>query len=66
MQRGYLGIEIGGTKLQLVAGDDAARITARVRLTVEKSRGGAGIREQIQHALPNLMTEASPAAIGVG
>lgn len=66
MQRGYLGIEIGGTKLQLVAGDDAARITARVRLKVDKSRGGAGIREQIQHALPNLMTQASPAAIGVG
>jgi len=66
VQRGYLGIEIGGTKLQLVAGDDAARITARVRLTVDKSRGGAGIREQIQHALPNLMTQASPAAIGVG
>jgi glucokinase len=66
VQCGYLGIEIGGTKLQLVAGDDAARITARVRLTVDKSQGGAGIREQIQHALPNLMTQASPAAIGVG
>ena len=66
MQRGYLGIEIGGTKLQLVAADAAARITARVRLNVDKARGGAGIREQIQRALPNLMEQAQPAGIGVG
>jgi glucokinase len=66
VQRGYLGIEIGGTKLQLVAGDAAARITARVRLNVDQARGGAGIREQIQRALPNLLEQAQPAGIGVG
>lgn len=66
MQRGYLGIEIGGTKLQLVAGDAAASITARVRLNVDQARGGAGIREQIQRALPNLLEQAQPAGIGVG
>ncbi len=66
MQRGYLGIEIGGTKLQLVAGDAEARITARVRLTVDQARGGAGIREQIQATLPNLIAQTQPTAIGVG
>ncbi|NDD39632.1 MAG: ROK family protein, partial [Verrucomicrobia bacterium] len=45
MQRTFLGIEIGGTKLQLVAGDADARITARQRFTVDRARGGAGIRE---------------------
>ncbi|MFM8469672.1 MAG: ROK family protein [Limisphaerales bacterium] len=66
MQRTFLGIEIGGTKLQLVAGDADARITARRRFTVDKTRGGAGIREQIQSALPELMALAPPTAIGVG
>ncbi|NDA67097.1 MAG: ROK family protein [Verrucomicrobia bacterium] len=66
MQRTFLGIEIGGTKLQLVAGDADARITARQRFTVDRARGGAGIREQIKGALPKLMELAQPAAVGVG
>lgn len=66
MQRSFLGIEIGGTKLQLVAGSEDARITARRRFTVDKHRGGAGIRDQIAGALPELMDLAKPTAIGVG
>lgn len=66
MRQSILGIEIGGTKLQLVAGDADARITARRRFTVDKARGGAGIREQIQAALPELIDVARPVAIGVG
>ena len=66
MQRTYLGIEIGGTKLQLVVGDADARVAERRRLTVDKARGGAGIREQIASALPALMELAKPSAIGVG
>ena len=66
MQPAFLGIEIGGTKLQLVAGDAAARITTRRRFTVDQARGGAGIREQIQAALPELMATATPVALGVG
>lgn len=66
MQRTFLGIEIGGTKLQLVAGGEDARITARRRFSVDKHRGGAGIREQIASALPELMEFAKPSAIGVG
>ena len=66
MQRTFLGLEIGGTKLQLVAGDADARITARRRFTVDQARGGAGIREQIQGALPALLAEFRPTALGVG
>ncbi|MST00795.1 MAG: ROK family protein [Pedosphaera sp.] len=61
-----LGIEIGGTKLQLVAGETGGRIVARRRLAVDKSRGGEGIRAQIATALPELLREFKPAAIGVG
>jgi glucokinase len=61
-----LGIEIGGTKLQLVAGDAGGRIIDRHRLQVDQARGGAGIREQIAQALPGLIASHQPAAIGVG
>ena len=61
--RAYLGIEIGGTKLQLVLGNDAGEILERRRLTVEAAGGAAGIRTQIQRTLPELMSLASVAAI---
>ena len=62
----FLGIEIGGTKLQLVIGDADARILERRRLTVDKARGGAGIREQIQATLAELLPKFQPRAVGVG
>jgi len=61
----YLGIEIGGTKLQLVAGDEKA-VQARRRLNVDRNKAGAGIRDQIKQALPDLISKFSPAAMGVG
>ena len=36
----YVGIEIGGTKLQLVLGDGAGRIRERRRLAVDAAEGG--------------------------
>ena len=62
----HIGIEIGGTKLQLVAGDASGRIVDRRRLDVDKARGGAGIRDQIARALPELVAKHRPSAIGVG
>lgn len=64
MQNSYLGIEIGGTKLQIVIGDDSAKIHQRLRFSVSREDGGAGIRRQIESALRELQTK--PVAIGVG
>lgn len=61
-----LGIEIGGTKLQIVAGDEAANILARERFSVAPGSGADGIRQQIATALPALLKEWKPTAIGVG
>jgi glucokinase len=61
-----LGIEIGGTKLQLVAGNQHGEIHDRRRLTVDRTAGGEGIRAQIAAALPELIAAHSPQAIGVG
>ena len=61
-----LGIEIGGTKLQLVVGDPSAQIRERRRLTVDATRGAAGIREQIANTLPELLGQHNISAVGVG
>jgi len=62
----FLGIEIGGTKLQLVLGDETCQIRYRRKLTVHPTRGAAGIREQIQRELPELTRDIGIQAVGVG
>lgn len=49
-----VGIEIGGTKLQAGIGLRDGKLLALVRRSVDPSKGGAGIREQI----PALIDEA--------
>ena len=61
-----LGIEIGGTKLQLVLGDNTGKILQRRKLTVDPAGGAAGIRNQIEPAIPGLLSGSSIDAIGVG
>ncbi len=62
----FLGIEIGGTKLQLVFGDASANIRKRRRFAVNPAQGARGIRRQIEQALPELPGAGQVAAIGVG
>src|SRR5688500_18051527 len=63
----FIGIEIGGTKLQLVTRDASGCITTPVRLAVDRARGGEGIREAIEARLKNLVSgSAKIAAVGVG
>ncbi|HEX3718550.1 MAG TPA: ROK family protein [Verrucomicrobiae bacterium] len=62
----YLGVEIGGTKLQLFAGNQSAQIVERFRFDVDPTSGAEGIRSQIAHALPQLTQRLKPIATGVG
>ena len=65
----YLGIEIGGTKLQLGLGLGDGVIAALWRGGVDPAAGGEGIRRQIVGALPELLAKAGverPALKGVG
>jgi glucokinase len=50
----YIGVEIGGTKLQVVLGDAEAGIVARRRYVVERGRGAEGIRANIGRAIGEL------------
>ena len=63
--RSYLGIEIGGTKLQLVVGTEEAEIIERHRFMVDGEQGAKGIKKQIRQALDKTHLH-SVAAIGIG
>lgn len=54
----FLGIEIGGTKLQIGLGRGDGVIASLWRGTVTAADGGAGIRKQIAFAVPELLQKA--------
>ncbi len=54
----YLGIEIGGTKLQLGVGPGDGTVAGLWRGAVDPAAGGEGIRQQIVAAVPELLTKA--------
>jgi glucokinase len=63
----YLGIEIGGTKLQLGVGrGDGPPLVALVRLDVDRAAGAEGIRRQIEQAAKPLVERHRATAIGIG
>ncbi|HEY7159002.1 MAG TPA: ROK family protein [Gemmataceae bacterium] len=67
----YLGIEIGGTKLQLGVGADEGVLRGLWRGFVEVAAGPEGIRRQIVAAVPELLASAGVArgelrGVGVG
>ena len=59
----YIGIEIGGTKLQLVRGN--MQISAAIRRDID-TKGAAAIQRQITECLEELMAGKNIAGIGVG
>jgi glucokinase len=54
----FLGIEIGGTKIQLGLGAGDGTLVAQWRGTVDVLAGPDGIRAQIRSALPELLLES--------
>ncbi|MGM9510479.1 ROK family protein [Larkinella sp. GY13] len=60
-----LGIEIGGTKLQLVAGE-ATTLRHHFRFAVDKSRGAAGILAHIDDTLRQLPEPIQTIGVGFG
>jgi glucokinase len=67
----YLGIEIGGTKLQLGVGRGDGALAGLWRGGVDIAAGGAGIRKQIVAAVPELLAcigldRSQLKAVGIG
>src|SRR5205085_1177179 len=55
----YLGIEIGGTKLQLGIGPGDGTLAGLWRESVEPAAGAECIRQQITSAVPELLTHTN-------
>ena len=66
LKKGFIGIEIGGTKLQVVAADESLRLSERHRYSVDGTQGAAGIRGQIEEAIGRLRQNWQALAVGVG
>ncbi len=63
----FLGIEIGGTKLQFgVGGAESGRLTAIRRADVQPADGAEGIRRQIEQIAAPLIREHQVKAVGFG
>jgi len=63
----YLGIEIGGTKLQLGVGTaDGTELTALERLDIDPTRGAEGILKQIAQTGRRLIAEHEITRVGFG
>ena len=61
-----LGIEIGGTKLQLVLGDADGTIRQRFRFKVAREAAAEGIRRKIAETVASIRSTESLDAVGVG
>lgn len=67
MSPALLGMEIGGTKLQIVSGDSQGHIVERWRCQVDPAKGGQGIREQIAVVLGKALQHLpAPQGMGIG
>ena len=63
----YLGIEIGGTKLQLGIGTgNGGPLTHVERTTIDPARGAAGILEQVEQLGSRLIQQHDVRRIGIG
>ena len=62
----FLGVEIGGTKLQVGVCDRRGRILQLVRVAVVRRDGAGGIRNQLRQIIPPLLAVHRVTAIGVG
>ncbi|WP_091173140.1 ROK family protein [Mucilaginibacter sp. P25] len=66
MQNCYIGIEIGGTKLQIVLADDSFIVNRAFRFAVDRVLGAAGIREHIAQTITNISKEYIIKGISIG
>lgn len=61
-----IGIEIGGTKLQVALGNSPNEIVRRWRVQVNRDAGGEGIRKQLEKILEEAMNEEYGEVTGLG
>ena len=65
-EQNFIGIEIGGTKLQLVSADASLAIDEHLLLEVKKEDRARGIQQQIEEGIQQLKGNKKLSAVGVG
>ncbi|HXL58516.1 MAG TPA: ROK family protein [Chitinophagaceae bacterium] len=65
-EQNFIGIEIGGTKLQLVCADASLAIDKHLSLEVNKKNGARGIQQQIEEGIQKIKGDKKLSAVGVG
>ena len=66
LQAMFLGVEIGGTKLQAGVCDARCRLRRLCRSSVVRSEGRRGILRQLEQMIPPLIRDREISRIGVG
>ncbi len=66
LNKKFLGIEIGGTKLQLSAANSTGNVEQQLRYTIDAAGGAENIQAQVAEGLKKLNNYNDIAAIGVG
>ena len=66
MSKKFLGIEIGGTKIQVFLTDDQTNILERHKFFVSEKREAALIRDKIQEKVNNILKKNKVEVIGIG
>ncbi|HXX94417.1 MAG TPA: ROK family protein [Planctomycetota bacterium] len=60
-----LGVEIGGTKLQVGVGSEEGKLRSLIRRTVDPAQGGEGIREVLPSLVDQALAESGVSAQGL-
>lgn len=66
MSKKFLGIEIGGTKIQVFLADDETNILERYKFFVSEKRDAALIRNKIQEKVIDILKKTKVEVIGIG
>lgn len=65
-EQNFIGIEIGGTKLQLACANESLKIDKILSFEVDRSKGASGIQQCIENGIRQIKGDKKLSAIGVG
>jgi len=65
-EQNFIGIEIGGTKLQLAIADESLKIKQQLSFEVNRNKGANGIKQKIEESIHQIKGDKKVSAVGVG
>jgi len=65
-EQNFIGIEIGGTKLQLAIADESLKIKQQLSFEVNRNKGANGIKQKIEESIHQIKGDKKVSAVCVG